>query len=146
MIPKERLLQVFLYEVIALSVVSPVYSQFSGKSFDSSLSLLVMFSVIAVTWAFFYNGLFERLAGSRNGSQVRRVSHAIGLELTMTAMTLPLTMAWMGFDVLTAMVSSASLTAVYCLYGYLFFWGYDGTLEGIANLKRMGEYDIFIGE
>ena len=146
MILKERLLQVFLYEVIALSVVSPIYSKFSGKSFDSSLSLLVMFSVIAVTWAFFYNWLFEQIAGSRSSSQARRVSHAIGLELTMTAMTLPVAMAWMGFDLLTAVVSSASLTAVYCLYGYLFFWAYDGALEGIATLKRMGEYDIFIGE
>lgn len=146
MILKERLLQAFLYEVVALTVVSPLYSYFSGKSFESSLSLLVMFSVIAVTWAFIYNGLFERMAGCRSRSQVRRVTHAIGLELTMTAMTLPLTMIWMGFDLMTALVSSISLTATYCLYGYLFFWAYDSAGEGVAGLRRMGEYGIFTGE
>lgn len=143
---KERLLQVFLYEIVAIAVVSPLYSYFSGKSFESSLGLLVMFSVIAVTWAFCYNWLFERLAGCRSRTQVRRVLHAIGLEVTMTAMTLPLAMAWMGFDLMTALVGSASLTAAYCLFGYLFFWAYDAGKAKLNSLKGVGEYEIFIGE
>lgn len=142
----ERLLQVFLYEIVALAVVSPLYSHFSGKSFESSLGLLMMFSVIAVTWAFCYNWLFERLAGCRSLTQVRRVLHAIGLEVTMTAMTLPLSMVWMDFDLLTAVVGSASLTATYCLYGYLFFWFYDASKDNLNSLKGLGEYGIFIGE
>jgi uncharacterized membrane protein len=143
---KERFLQVFLYEIVALAVVSPLYSHFSGKSFESSLGLLVMFSVIAVTWVFCYNWLFERLAGCRSRTQPRRVLHAIGLEATMTAMTLPLAMAWMGFDWLTALVGSASLTATYCLYGYLFFWVYDAGKAKLDSLKGVGEYEVCIGE
>jgi uncharacterized membrane protein len=122
---KERLLQVLLYEVLALALVSPLYSFVTGKSIESCLELLVIFSLVAMVWTFKFNWIFQKLVGCRRVSQVRRAIHAVGLELSMAAITLPITMAWMGYDLLTGIVSSAGLTAAYCLYGYLFFFGYD---------------------
>lgn len=130
---KEHLLQVLLYEVLALTLVSPLYAMVTGKGFESSLGLLVIFSLVAMVWTFKFNWLFQKVVGCRSVSQVRRVIHALSLELSMTAITLPIAMAWMGFDWVTGIISSAGLTAAYCLYGYLFFFGYDRARELLSR-------------
>jgi uncharacterized membrane protein len=130
---KERLLQVLLYEVLALALVSPLYALVTGKGIESSLELLVIFSLVAMVWTFKFNWIFHKVVGCRSVTQVRRALHALGLELSMTAITLPITMAWMGFDLVTGIISSAGLTVAYCLYGYLFFFGYDKVRELLSR-------------
>ena len=58
---RERFAQAVLYEVIALVLLTPVYSFALDLPMDNSFATMLMISVAVVIWVWIYNTIFDRV-------------------------------------------------------------------------------------
>lgn len=87
-------------------------------------------SAIAMAMAFFYNLVFDtidaragRVASER--STMGRILHAVGFELSLITVSLPLLIFWLDLDFKTALLADIALAALVVVYTYLFTLCYD---------------------
>lgn len=128
---RERVVQTLAFEALGLLLVTPLYGLVSGSPMGESLLLLVVLSGVVMSWAAFYNTVFDRLEW-RHAKRVAsdrparlRMLHAIGLEATALLVTWPVIVALTDLDWLEALLADIGLTLTYAAYAYLFHWGFD---------------------
>jgi uncharacterized membrane protein len=128
---RERLLQTLFYELGGLLVVLPLYAFMTGQAMEDSLVLLVVVSIVAMTWACLHNIAFDyielkftgRVASDR--PQLLRLVHAASTEITSIMVTTPVIVFAGGFSWWYALVVDLGLTLFYATYAYIFHLAFD---------------------
>ncbi|MBD8512786.1 PACE efflux transporter [Photobacterium sp. WH77] len=117
------------FELIALVLITLVLSQ--GFGFDmAKIGLLgIVFSVIATVWNYVYNLWFDKAmlkyAGHVHKSTKHRMVHALGFELCLLWLTLPIMAWWLEIGLWQALVMDIGLVIFYLIYAYVYNLTYD---------------------
>ena len=128
---RERFYQTLAYEAGGLIAAAPLYGLFFGREAGESFALIMTLSLVVMIWAPVYNTIFDWVEFTRTGRaasdrpQRLRVFHALGLEITAAAVTLPIVMAMGGHSFLQALTIDIGLTLFYAAYAYFFHIAYD---------------------
>lgn len=125
----DRIRQAVSFELIGLLVVTPLASWIFGASMRDIGILAVAAATVATIWNYLYNLGFDHLLRWRRGSTRKtlalRVVHAIGFEVGILLVTLPLIAWWLGISLLDAFVMDVFFAVFYIAYAFVFTWAYD---------------------
>jgi uncharacterized membrane protein len=128
---RERVLQALAFEAGGLLLVAPLYALVFQTTAHQSITLLLVLSVMVLTWSPLHNSLFDvvelRLTGRSASERPHslRLVHAASLEITAVAFSLPAVMWLGGHDLYTALAVDVGLTLAYAIYAYGFHIVYD---------------------
>jgi len=124
---KRRLLFVALYEMFAV-VAAALLFMLTGQSGLHSGVMAVVSSAVAILWNLSFNWLFERWeSGQRvqGRSFMRRCVHALGFEIGLALLLIPMMAWWFSITLWQALVLEAGLMVFFMAYTYVFNWCFD---------------------
>jgi uncharacterized membrane protein len=123
----ERVFQAVIFEVIALMIIIPTTVLVAGYETDKMIIAGIALSIFAMLWNYIYNIAFDKLMGYNriNRGVAIRISHALGFELGMLVITLPLLAWYLSISWLEAVVLEASFLVFIIFYTFIFNWLYD---------------------
>jgi len=123
-----RVVYALLFEAIGVVLVSLGLTLFSGHAvMDTGLFALAS-SLVAVAWNYVFNTLFESWEArqaARGRGVLRRAVHAVGFELGLTVLLVPLLAWWLDMSLLEALLYDLTLVLFFGVYTYLFNLGFD---------------------
>ena len=127
--PKDRIRQAIAFELIGLLLFVPLSSLFFRFQ-TSEIGVLGLFgATLATGWNYLYNLAFDlglqRLTGSTRKSLGHRVIHALGFELGLTVVFLPVVAWWLEIGLMEALVMDLAFVVFYLVYAFVFTWCYD---------------------
>ncbi len=128
---RERVYQTLAYEAGGLLIAAPLFGLIFGRDAGESFALLMTLSIVVMIWAPVYNTIFDLVEFERtrraasDRPQGLRAAHALWLEITATAVTLPIVMAMGGHGFWQALTIDLGLTLLYAAYAYFFHIVYD---------------------
>ncbi len=124
---KERIFHAFSFELIALAIIVPVVSFFSGNQSYELAIVGIGMSVFTVAWNYVYNLMFDRWYGaSRGGRSAKiRVLHALGFEGGLIFFTIPLIAWYLQVGLLAAVMIEAGFLVFFFFYTAIFNLLYD---------------------
>ena len=125
---KRRVVNIGLYEGIAIVVASAGLALMSGQGVAHSGAVAVAASAIAIVWNLCFNWMFERWEARqtvRGRSLGRRVAHAIGFEGGLVAFLVPLMAWWFEVSLWDALVMDLGLVVFFLVYTFVFNWAFD---------------------
>ncbi|HRD33776.1 MAG TPA: PACE efflux transporter [Rhodocyclaceae bacterium] len=127
----DRCRQIALFELFGLLLITPPFAWASGTPLAESAVLMALLALIAALWNGAYNTAFDWLDGRLSGRTADRrptrwrVVHALGFELGMLTLTLPVLMWWTGMSWLEALIADLVLAGTYVVYAFVFNLCYD---------------------
>ncbi len=125
---KRKATYVVLYEFISLILISVAFYLYSDKDAAHSGMLGVFTVVAAIVWNLLYNSLFELWESKqvvRGRGLARRLAHAVGFELGLVAITLPMFAWWLELSLLDAFLLDAGLTLFFMFFTFVYSWCFD---------------------
>ena len=128
---KDRLRQVFLFELFGLLLITPAFYWASGVPIVRSVVLLACLALIAAIWNGLFNTAFDWIEGSLIGRTAdlrtwkMRVFQACCFEIGLFCLTWPLIVTWTGMDWMTAFWADIGLAIFYTAYAFIFNLAYD---------------------
>ncbi|WP_157826834.1 PACE efflux transporter [Macromonas nakdongensis] len=123
-----RVVQVALYEAIAIVVVALALALVFNEPGPSAVGLSVLTSGIAVTWNYAFNTLFERWERRqpvKGRSWQRRVAHGLGFEGGLTVFLVPVMAWWLDTTLWLAFLADLGLLLFFLVYTVVFTWCFD---------------------
>lgn len=123
----ERIFQAILFEVTVLAIIIPSSVIIGGFNAGKMTIVAVAISLFAMLWNYIYNLIFDKLMGFNRLERglVLRVFHAVGFEIGMVIITLPV-MAWyLEITLLAAAILEAAFLIFILIYTLVFNWIYD---------------------
>lgn len=124
---KERIFHAFTFEAVALAIIVPASAWITGKG-TSELALVgVGLSLFTVVWNYYYNIMFDRLAGSDRATRSlkTRIAHTAGFEGGLIFITVP-SIAWfLEISIGAALLLEAGFLVFFFFYATGFNWLYD---------------------
>ncbi|MCJ8295136.1 MAG: PACE efflux transporter [Colwellia sp.] len=131
---QERIFHSILFEVIALSLLIPLGSYFSGFDMGSVTGLAVVLSLTAMCWNYVYNLIFDKYFGTNRieRSFSMRMGHATLFELGLLIVTLPIIMWMLDMDFITALILDIGMIIFFIIYAIVYNWCYDITKHKLA--------------
>ena len=123
-----RVIHALIYEALGVVLVSLGLTLFSGHSVVDTGLFAVASSLVAVAWNYVFNTLFEAWEyrqAVRGRGFARRTVHAVGFELGLTILLVPLLAWWLGMSLLEALLYDLTLVFFFVVYTYLFNLGFD---------------------
>ena len=125
---KRRVVYVVTFEFFAILFSTLALMTLSGSAAQESLPVAIMVSVIAVTWNYIYNTLFEawerRTQVTERSIQIR-CWHALGFEGGLLLFCLPVYMLWYGVGLWQAAVMESVLLLFFLIYTFVFTLLFD---------------------
>ena len=127
----DRLRQIALFEIGGLLLITPPFAWASGVPIAESIGLLAVLALIASIWNGSYNTCFDWVEGRVTGRTADRrpfrlrCAHALGFEMGLFCMTLPIIVWWTGMGWAEAAIADIALAVTYTVYALLFNMGYD---------------------
>ncbi|MBC7699495.1 PACE efflux transporter [Aquabacterium sp.] len=126
---KRKLVYVTLFELIAICMSSTLLALISTRdSFVYAGVAAVVSSAIALLWNLAYTSGFEyweaRQAKKGRGF-MRRVAHALGFELGLVVLLVPVFAVLLGLSLWDAFVYDLGLMVFFMVYTFLFNLGFD---------------------
>ncbi|KLV07259.1 membrane protein [Photobacterium aquae] len=127
MTTKERILHSILFEVFALLILMGLASIFTQHNPAVVGGLSVAMSLIAMTWNYIYNLLFDRAFGTDRLSRKLglRIIHGIGFEGGLLFVSVPVLMWVLKMDFWSVLILDLGLVAFFLLYAIIYNWLYD---------------------
>ncbi|MGV8996950.1 MAG: PACE efflux transporter [Parvibaculaceae bacterium] len=128
---RERLFQAVLYEIIALVVLTPVYSYALDLPFGNSLATMAMISLAVIVWVYIFNMIFDRAMYARTGLLAHEKTHRLRLlhtalfEVSVTLIAVPVILFMSGKPVWVALLADIGFSCVFAAYTYVFYLVYD---------------------
>lgn len=124
---KERILHTILFELIALMLLTLLAVAVTGNDVAKMSGLAVSLSLIAMSWNFIFNILFDKLYGEdrENRSLMMRIYHGLGFELGMLVFSFPVIMWVLKLDLLSVFLMDIGAMIFFLLYAIAFNWVYD---------------------
>ncbi|MEY8197784.1 MAG: PACE efflux transporter [Colwellia sp.] len=135
MTKRERVFHSLLFEVIAIGMLTLfLVNSFSQGSGEAGL-LAVSTSTIAMIWNYFYNLIFDAKFGhERIGRNFNvRCLHAVGFEIGIIILTIPLIMWALDLDVISVIILDLGLMVFFLVYSLGFNYLYDHIRHKIAK-------------
>jgi uncharacterized membrane protein len=123
-----RVVYALSYEAIGVVLVSLGLTLFSGHAVVDTGAFAIASSLVAVAWNYVFNSLFEAWEARqvvRGRGFVRRAVHAVGFELGLTILLVPLLAWWLDMSLLEALLYDLTLVLFFVVYTYLFNLGFD---------------------
>ncbi|MCK0196818.1 PACE efflux transporter [Ancylobacter sp. 6x-1] len=123
-----RLIYVVVFEALAIILASLGLTLLSGAPVAETGPVTAITSGIAVAWNFAFNAVFEAWEARqvvRGRSLARRLAHAAGFELGLTALIVPLFAWWLGVTLIEALMYDLTLVVFFLVYTFLFNLGFD---------------------
>jgi uncharacterized membrane protein len=133
-----RVVQALLYELIAISLVTPVIAIFFDQGNGSALGLSVLMSSIALAWNYAFNAMFERWErrqSVKGRSARRRVVHGIGFEGGLGLILIPVMSLWLHIGLWEAVLTECGFLLFFMGYTVAFTWSFDH-LFGLPESAR----------
>ncbi|MBC5782292.1 PACE efflux transporter [Ramlibacter sp. USB13] len=125
---QRKIVYVVSFELIAIVLASTLLRWLSESPVTTAGITAAASSTIAMAWNYVYNILFEaweRRQERKGRSVLRRVVHAIGFEVGLVTMLVPL-FAWvLGVSLLAALALNAVMIVFFLVYGFLFNLAFD---------------------
>lgn len=124
---KRKLVYVTIYELIAVAVVTVTLALLGHSVLNAGVASIIT-SVAAVSWNLIWNSAFERWESrqqQRERTIKRRVAHAMGFELGLLAILVPLMAWWLGISLYHALMLDLGLLVFFVFYTFLFTMGFD---------------------
>lgn len=126
----DRIRYVLAFEVLLLLFLAPAIAfAFDKNTLDTGALTLILAAkamIINMIYNFFYD-TFDAKRGvvptERTGRQ--RVVHAVGLEVVLTATSLPIVTWWLDIAIWQALAMDALVMAFIVVYTMAFTWVYD---------------------
>lgn len=126
---KRKLVYVTLFELIAVCMSSVLLSLISMReSFVYAGAAAVASSAIALTWNLVYTTAFEHWEArqtKKGRGLMRRVAHALGFELGLVVLLVPVFAYLLGLSLWDAFVYDLGLMVFFMVYTFLFNLGFD---------------------
>jgi uncharacterized membrane protein len=123
----ERLMHALTFELIAIALCAPIGAWLLDMPIAHVGALTVMVSLIAMAWNMTFNALFDRI--ERHFGLVRnlrmRIAHAIGFELGLVALVVPLAAWWLGVGLVEALLLDLGIVLFFLPYTFCFNLAYD---------------------
>lgn len=135
----DRCRQIALFEMFGLLLITPPFAWASGTPLIDSAALMAVLALIAALWNGTYNTTFDWFDGRLSGrtADIRptrwRVVHALGFEIGMLSLSLPVLMWWTGMGWLEALIADIALACAYVIYAFIFNLCYDRVFPIQAN-------------
>lgn len=125
----DRIRHTVLFEIIALCLVMLMGVFFLDHSTKDIGLVSVVLTMVAMIWNFLYNFLFDkalqRYLGHTEKSSRVRIINALGFELGLLIITLPV-LAWaLQLTLLQAFIADIALVLFFLVYSYVFNYLYD---------------------
>ncbi|RZL07811.1 MAG: PACE efflux transporter [Rubrivivax sp.] len=123
-----RLVYVGLYELIAVVMAGTALALMSGQGLVHTGSLAVVMSVVAVVWNVVFNHFFERWEARqtvKGRSFKRRAAHAVGFEIGLLIMLVPIIAWWLEVGLWEALVMDVGMALFFLVYTFVFNWCFD---------------------
>ncbi len=125
---RRRMIYVLLFESFGILLAGAFLAAFSSEGVVTSGVVAAVTSLIAMTWNFLFNTAFEAWEARRpvKGRPLSlRIAHAIGFELTLSLLLVPVIAWWMSITLLQALVYDFGLILLFMVYTFLFNLGFD---------------------
>lgn len=125
---KRRVTYVFFYEVFSFFICAMVLAVLSDTSISHTGPLSILIAVIAVTINYFYNNVFEmweKKQISKKRTVMRRVVHAIGFQIVLVMILIPLIAWWMQISLIKAFLLDFSLMVLIPCYTFVYNYLFD---------------------
>lgn len=132
---KRRVTYVFFYEIFSFLICAMLLAMLSGISMSHTGPLSILIAVIAVTVNFFYNYAFEmweKQQISKTRTVKRRMAHAIGFQLVLITILIPLIAWWMQISLIKAFLLDFSLMILIPCYTFVYNYFFDH-IFGLPN-------------
>lgn len=125
---QRKIVYVISFEILAIVLASTLLRVLSDSPVATAGITAAVSSAIAMAWNYAYNMLFEAWEArqARKGrSLLRRAVHAIGFEIGLVTMLVPL-FAWiLGVSLLVAFFLNAVMIVFFLVYAFLFNLAFD---------------------
>ena len=124
---KRKLVYVTLFEALA-TVLTSALVMLVGFDLLHAGGMALATSATAVVWNLVWNSGFEFWEArqvKRGRGFWRRVGHAVGFELGLTVLIVPLIAWWLQIRWWEALALDAGLTLMFLVYTFLFNLGFD---------------------
>lgn len=125
---KRRVTYVFFYEIFSFFICAMVLAVLSDTSISHTGPLSILIAVIAVTINYFYNHVFEmweKKQISKKRTVMRRVVHAIGFQIVLVMILIPLIAWWMQISLIKAFLLDFSLMVLIPCYTFVYNYLFD---------------------
>lgn len=126
--PWRRVVHVTLFEGIAVVITGSVLAFAADRPADASAATAIGSSTIAMLWNWLWNLLFEaweKRQATRGRGVARRIAHAVGFELGLVVLLVPL-FAWLlKLTLGEALLYNVGLVAFFVFYGFAFNLVFD---------------------
>ncbi len=123
-----KVVYVTLFEAIAIVVTSLGLSLMTGHGVVHAGVLSVMSSAVAVVWNLVFNTAFEwweARQADRRRTVRRRIGHAVGFELGLVVLLVPVFAWWLDVTLWQALVMDIGLMLFFLVYTFSFNWCFD---------------------
>lgn len=126
---KDRIRHALTFEAIALAIVTPLAAVVFDIPLHESGVVTVFSAIVATSWNYVYNLLFDRallrLTGSVQKTLGLRIFHTVAFEAGLLIVFLPVFAWYLGISLLEAFVMDISFSAFFMIYAFVFNWAYD---------------------
>lgn len=125
---KRRVTYVFFYEVLSFLICAMILAVLSGSTISHTGPLSLLIAVIAVSVNFFYNYAFEwweKRQHSKTRTIFRRVVHALGFQVVLVTILIPLIAWWMQISLVKAFLLDFSLMIIIPCYTFVYNYFFD---------------------
>jgi uncharacterized membrane protein len=124
---KERIFHSLLFELIAFIILTTAGKLISDKPVMHISGLAMTLSVLAMTWNYIFNILFDKAFGyNRIQRTLRiRVLHIFLFEVGMLIYSLPLFMWVFDIGFIQAFIYDIAAMVFFLFYGFFYNWLYD---------------------
>ena len=125
---RRRLTYVLLFEGIGIVLAGGFLAAFSGETLGTTGMIAAVTSTIAMAWNSLFNTAFEAWEArrTRRGRPFSyRVAHAIGFEVTLSMLLVPVIAWWMDITLYQALVYEIGLITLFMAYTFVFNLGFD---------------------
>jgi len=126
----DRIRYALIFEGILIVLFGAAMALVTGRDMLDTGGLAVALSILALVTNLLYNFVYDRIdvAFGRvptERSRMGRVAHAIGFELTLVILGLPLIMWWLDLDFWRALALDVTAMVFVVIYTYFFTLAYD---------------------
>jgi len=133
----ERIFHSLLFELIAVVMLTFFLVDSFAQSHGDALFLAVATSTMAMVWNYFYNKIFDFKFGyERIKRSVKvRCIHAIGFEVGIMILTIPIIMWLLDLDLISVIILDVGLMLFFLVYALVFNYLYDHIRFRISKSK-----------
>lgn len=125
----DRIRHTLGFEIFGLLLMLPIVALFTDLEMHKVGALGVGFSIFTTLWNLVYNILFDKgmlkCTGLVAKQTKHRVIHAIGFELSLLAISLPVIAWFLNISLFAALMMDLGLAVFYLFYSFGYNWAYD---------------------